>query len=135
MAAKKVNKRGWWGILIHATWPTLVAVAVTSVIFGLTDGSDAGWSAAVAGVVVWFLSALSILLIALVWRNRRNLAIPLAMGAFVAKLVVLGVLLSAVPQPDWLHVTGGAIGALVSIVVWQVAEVLVFINTRRLIYE
>lgn len=135
MAAKKVNKRGWWGILIHATWPTLVAVAVTSVIFGLTDGSDAGWSAAVAGVVVWFLSALSILLIALVWRNRRNLAIPLAMGAFVAKLVVLGVLLTAVPQPDWLHVTGGAIGALVSIVVWQVAEVLVFINTRRLIYE
>lgn len=134
MAAKKVNKRGWWGILIHATWPTLVAVAVTSVIFGLTDGSDAGWSAAVAGVVVWFLSALSILLIALVWRNRRNLAIPLAMGAFVAKLVVLGVLLTAVPQPDWLHVTGGAIGALVSIVVWQVAEVLVFINTRRLIY-
>lgn len=135
MAVKKVNKRGWWGILIHATWPTLVAVAVTSVIFGLTDGSDAGWSAAVAGVVVWFLSALSILLIALVWRNRRNLAIPLAMGAFVAKLVVLGVLLTAVPQPDWLHVTGGAIGALVSIVVWQVAEVLVFINTRRLIYE
>lgn len=135
LAAKKVNKRGWWGILIHATWPTLVAVAVTSVIFGLTDGSDAGWSAAVAGVVVWFLSALSILLIALVWRNRRNLAIPLAMGAFVAKLVVLGVLLTAVPQPDWLHVTGGAIGALVSIVVWQVAEVLVFINTRRLIYE
>lgn len=135
MAAKKVNKRGWWGILIHATWPTLVAVAATGVIFGLTDGSDAGWSAAVAGVVVWFLSALSILLIALVWRNRRNLAIPLAMGAFVAKLVVLGVLLTAVPQPDWLHVTGGAIGALVSIVVWQVAEVLVFINTRRLIYE
>ena len=29
---------------------------------------------------------------------------------------------------------GAAIGALVGIVVWQVAEVLVFINTRRLIY-
>lgn len=135
LAAKKVNKRGWWGILIHATWPTLLAIAGTGVIFGLTQGSAAGWSALIAGVVVWFLSAISILLIALVWRNHRNLAIPVAMGAFVAKIVILGLLLTVVPQPEWLHTTGAAIGALVGIVVWQVAEVLVFISTRRLVYE
>ena len=134
LAAKKVNKRGWWGILVHATWPTLLAVAITGMIFSMAQSSPAGWSAIIAGVVVWFLSAISILLIALVWRNHRNLAIPVAMGAFVAKIVVLGLLLTVVPQPDWLHPTGAAIGALVGIVVWQVAEVLVFINTRRLIY-
>lgn len=135
MAAKKVNKRGWWGILIHATWPTLIAVALTGGIFGAVEGPDAGWSAAVAGVIVWFLSAISILLIALVWRKRRDLAIPLTMGAFVAKLVILGLLLTVVPQPEWLHTTGAAIGALVGIIVWQIAEVIVFINTRRLIYS
>lgn len=135
LAAKKVNKKGWWGILVHATWPTLLAIAVTGGIFGMVQGSAAGWSALIAGVVVWFLSAISILLIALVWRNHRNLAIPVAMGAFVAKIVILGLLLTVVPQPDWLHTNGAAIGALVGIVVWQVAEVLVFINTRRLIYE
>lgn len=134
LAAKKVNKRGWWGILIYATWPTLAAIALTGIIFAAVEGSEAGWSAAVAGTVVWFLSALSILVIALVWRNHRNLAIPVAMGAFVAKIVILGLLLTVVPQPEWLHVAGAAIGALVAIVVWQVAEVLVFINTRRLIY-
>lgn len=134
LAAKKVNKKGWWGILVHATWPTLLAIAVTGGIFGMVQGSAAGWSALIAGVVVWFLSAISILLIALVWRNHRNLAIPVAMGAFVAKIVILGLLLTVVPQPDWLHTNGAAIGALVGIVVWQVAEVLVFINTRRLIY-
>ena len=134
MAAKKVNKRGWWGILLHATWPTLIAVAITGGVFGIAEGSDAGWSAAVAGVIVWFLSAISILVIALVWRKRRNLAIPLTMGAFVAKLVILGLLLTLVPQPEWLHTTGAAIGALVGILVWQIAEVIVFINTRRLIY-
>ena len=135
MAAKKVNKRGWWGILVHATWPTLLAIAVTGGIFGIVVDAQAGWSSAVAGVVVWFLSALSILVIALVWRNHRNLAIPVAMGAFVAKIIILGLLLTAVPQPLWLHVTGAAIGALVAIVVWQIAEVLVFVNTRRLIYS
>ena len=83
---------------------------------------------------MWFLSAISILVIALVWRKRRNLAIPLTMGAFVAKLVILGLLLTVVPQPEWLHTTGAAIGALVGILVWQIAEVIVFINTRRLIY-
>lgn len=135
LAAKKVNKKGWWGILVHATWPTLLAIAVTGGIFGMVQGSAAGWSALIAGVVVWFLSAISILLIALVWRNHRNLAIPVAMGAFVAKIVILGLLLTVIPQPDWLHTNGAAIGALVGIVVWQVAEVLVFINTRRLIYQ
>ncbi|GAA4474055.1 hypothetical protein GCM10023190_07320 [Enteractinococcus fodinae] len=135
MAAKKVNKRGWWGILLHATWPTLIAVAITGGIFGTVEGPEAGWSATVAGAIVWFLSAISILLIALVWRKRRDLAIPLTMGAFVAKLVILGLLLTVVPQPEWLHTTGAAIGALVGIVVWQVAEVIVFINTRRLIYS
>ena len=135
MAAKKVNKRGWWGILVHATWPTLLAIAVTGGIFGIVVDAQAGWSSAVAGVVVWFLSALSILVIALVWRNHRNLAIPVAMGAFVAKIIILGLLLTVVPQPLWLHATGAAIGALVAIVVWQIAEVLVFVNTRRLIYS
>lgn len=135
MAAKKVNKRGWWGILVHATWPTLLAIAVTGGIFGIAVDAQAGWSSAIAGVVVWFLSALSILVIALVWRNHRNLAIPVAMGAFVAKIIILGLLLTVVPQPLWLHATGAAIGALVAIVVWQIAEVLVFVNTRRLIYS
>lgn len=134
LAAKKINRRGWWGILLHATWPTLLAVAITGVIFGMTQGVEAGWSAGISGVVVWFLSAISILVIALVWRKHRDLAIPLAIGAFLAKIVILGVALTVIPQPEWLHPTGAAIGALVGIVVWQVAEVLVFINTRRLIY-
>ena len=135
MAKKPVNRRGWWGILIHATWPTWIAIVVTALVFALAESSDAGLSALTAGGIVWLLSAISILLIALVWQRNRNLAIPLAMGAFVAKIVILGLLLAAVPTPVWLHTTGAAIGALVAIVIWQVAEVVVFINTRRLIYS
>ena len=59
MAAKKVNKRGWWGILIHATWPTLIAVAITGGIFGIAKGTEAGWSATVpAGKTVRFVTTL-----------------------------------------------------------------------------
>lgn len=135
MAKKPVNKRGWWGILIHASWPTWIGIVVTAVAFTSLENGDAGLSALVAGIIVWVLSAVSILLIAMVWQRRRNLAIPLAMGAFVAKLVILGFLLTVVPSPEWLHTVGAAIGALVAIVIWQLAEVIVFINTRRLIYS
>lgn len=135
MAKKPVNKRGWWGILIHASWPTWIGILVTAVAFTLAENGDAGLSALVAGLIVWVLSAVSVLLIAIVWQRRRELAIPLAMGAFVAKIVILGFLLTLVPAPDWLHTIGAAIGALVAIVIWQAAEVIVFINTRRLIYS
>ncbi|HIW46930.1 MAG TPA: hypothetical protein H9884_08540 [Candidatus Yaniella excrementigallinarum] len=129
-----MNKKGWWGILLHATWPTLLAIILTAVVFTLVESFDAGLSALVAGLIVWALSAVSILLIAVVWKNHRDMAIPIAMGAFVAKLVFIGFLLAIIPAPAWLHSTGAAVGALVAIVIWQVGEILVFINTRRLIY-
>lgn len=135
MRKKPVNKRGWWGILIHASWPTLIAVAITAVIFSAVEHFEAGLSAGLSGLIVWALSAVSILVIALAWKRHRQLAIPVAMAAFVAKIVVLGLLLAVMPSPEWLHAVGAAIGALVAIVVWQVAEVLIFINTRRLIYS
>ena len=135
MAKKLVNKRGWWGILLHASWPTWIALIITAVVFTFAVHAEAGLSAFVAGVIVWILSAISVLVIALVWQRQRNLAIPLAMGAFVAKLVILGFLLTVIAAPAWLHTVGAAIGALVAIVVWQVSEVIVFINTRRLIYS
>lgn len=134
MAKRYVNTRGWWGIFLHATWPTLLVTVLTGLVFQIVNSSQAGLSALTAGIVVWMLSAVSVVLIASIWKNHRNLAIPVAMGAFVAKMVILGFLLTVVPPPDWLHTTGAALGALVAIIVWQVAEVIVFINTRRLIY-
>lgn len=135
MARKTVNKKGWWGILLHATWPTLLAIVLTALVFALIESFDAGRSALVAGLIVWALSAVSVLLIATVWKNHRHIAIPVAMGAFVAKLVILGFLLTVMPAPTWLHSTGAAVGALIAVIIWQVGEVLVFINTRRLIYS
>lgn len=135
MARKTVNKKGWWGIFLHATWPTLLAIVLTAVVFTTVETFDAGLSALVAGLIVWALSAVSILLIAAVWKNHRDMAIPIAMGAFVTKLVILGFLLVIIPAPDWLHSIGAAVGALVAIVIWQAGEILVFLNTRRLIYS
>lgn len=135
MVRKKVNKKGWWGILLHGSWPTMIAVGITAGVFGVLESGEAAASSLTAGSVVWMLSAVSILLIAVIWKNYRHLAIPVAMGAFVAKIVILGLLLTMIPQPEWLHTFGAAIGALVAIVVWQVAEVVVFMHTRRLIYS
>ncbi|MEH0058998.1 MULTISPECIES: hypothetical protein [Auritidibacter] len=130
-----VNRHGWWGIFFHASWVTLLAVLGAGVLFGGLDGIYGWWSAILAGLIVWVLSAVSVVVIAVVWQNHRDLAIPLAMGAFVVKIIVCAILLSVVPTPDWLVATPAALTALGAILVWQITEVLVFTRTREQIYH
>lgn len=68
------------------------------------------------------------------WDRAREIALPLAMGALVAKLALYAVLLAVVPPPGWAQAVPTAVGALVAVAVWQVAEVLVFARTRRTVY-
>src|SRR5699024_12741109 len=93
MAKKFVNKNGWWGILLHASWPTVLATVITGMVFQLAESGEAGLSAFTAGVVVWMLSAVSVLLIAAIWKNNRHLAISMALEVFVASIVVIDLLL------------------------------------------
>lgn len=130
-----VNKHGWWGVLALASTVTVIAVVTTSIIFGLIRGLVAGLSALAAGTAVWVLSALTIAIIAVVWKRHRQLAIGVTMAGFVVKIILFAVLLVVVPTPQTVDVTAVGIGALVSILAWQISEVIAFMRTRRLIYE
>ena len=61
-------------------------------------------------------------------------ALPVSVGLFVLKIAVFAVLLGVLPRPGWVRADAAAIAALVTILVWQAAEVLVFARTRRGIY-
>lgn len=127
------NRAGWWGILWWSLAAAALALAATVAVF-VPRGGDAGWSALVGGGVVLLLSAVTGATTALVWDRAREAALPLSVGAFVVKLVVYMLLLTVVPRPAWLEALPAGVGALVVLLVWQAAEVLVFSRTRRSIY-
>ena len=79
-------------------------------------------------------AAVTLALIAWLWDRQREMVMVLSIGAFVLKIVLYGLVLTVVPRPQWLDALAAGVAALVAIVVWQAAEVLVFARTRRSIY-
>ena len=59
---------------------------------------------------------------------------PAALHLGLNGAVCVAVLLGVLPRPGWVRADAAAIAALVTILVWQAAEVLVFARTRRGIY-
>ena len=128
------NTRGWWGILAGSVAAAAAAVALCALVSGLLHGGAAAASAGLGGGLVLLLSAVTLALIAWLWDRQREMVMVLSIGAFVLKIVLYGLALSLVPRPDWLDPLAAGVAALVAIVVWQAAEVLVFARTRRSIY-
>ena len=111
-----------------------VALAITCAAWLLSVGGEAAGSALLGGGAVLALSALTGVTTALVWDRAREAALPVSVGLFVLKIAVFAVLLGVLPRPGWVRADAAAIAALVTILVWQAAEVLVFARTRRGIY-
>lgn len=129
------NRDGWWGILRRC-----LAVSVPAVLIGVaatwaSTGGAAAASLGLGGAVVVLLSALTLALTAWVWDRSRDHAVVVALGAFVAKIVLFGILLAVVPRPDWIEPLPTGVGALVAILTWQAAEVFAFLHTRQQIYD
>ncbi|MEY8813772.1 hypothetical protein AB9H24_01030 [Micrococcus luteus] len=128
------NRRGWWGILGWSLAAAGTALAITCVAWQLSVGGEAAGSALLGGGAVLALSALTGATTALVWDRAREAALPVSVGLFVLKIAVFAVLLGVLPRPGWVRADAAAIAALVTILVWQATEVLVFARTRRGIY-
>ncbi|GAA1118458.1 hypothetical protein [Citricoccus alkalitolerans] len=138
-SAKRVNTRGWWGILVACLIGSVAALAVAVVIAWLVVGRTAGGTAAaslgLAGAAVVVLSGLTLLVTAWSWDRWREQAVFIALFGFVLKIILMAVLLTVVPPPVWLDTMAAGLGALVAIVAWQVTEVFVFARTRQQIYD
>lgn len=132
------NRNGWWGILNRCLVVSVPAVLIGVVATWSMRGAGGGQAAAslgLGGAVVVLLSALTLAVTAWVWDRSRDHAVVVMLGAFVGKMILFALLLTLVPRPDWLESLPAGIGALLGIVVWQVAEVLAFMGTRQQIYD
>lgn len=132
------NRDGWWGILHRCLAVSVPAVLIGVVAIRTIRGAGGGQAAAslgLGGAVVVVLSALTLALTAWIWDRARDQAVVVSLGAFVAKVVLFGLLLTVVPRPEWIQAVPAGIGALVAILAWQAAEVLAFMHTRQQIYD
>ncbi|MGW9549850.1 hypothetical protein ACWG8W_02215 [Citricoccus zhacaiensis] len=138
-SVRRVNTRGWWGILTACLIGSVAALAVAVVVAWLVVGGPAGGAAAaslgLAGAAVVVLSGLTLLVTAWSWDRWREQAVFIALFGFVLKIILMAVLLTVVPTPAWLDTMAAGLGALVAIVAWQTTEVLVFARTRQQIYD
>lgn len=132
---RRQNTRGWWGILTSCLLACLLALAVAAGIAWPVAGGEAAASLGLAGAAVVALSAMTLALTAWSWNRWREQAIFIALFGFVVKLVLMAVLLTVVPAPDWLRTVPAGVGALLAILAWQATEVVVFTRTRQQIYD
>lgn len=129
------NRRGWWGILNRCLLVSVPAVLIAAAAAAAMGSAAGALSLGLGGGVVVLLSAVTLVVIAWTWDRARDHAVTVAVGAFVAKIVLFALVLGLVQAPEWIQAVPAAIGALVAILAWQTAEVLAFLGTRQQIYD
>ncbi|MFK0001279.1 hypothetical protein [Paenarthrobacter sp. NPDC090522] len=125
----------WLRLLLLSTSVAAIAAAVTSVISAALDGGPASLSTAAGALLVMLFFAISLLIGHFVGRNNPSGAIGLFVATYFVKVVGFAVVLFALGRPDWLNGRWFLIGAVVSVVAWQAAELYGFSKARLQIFN
>jgi ATP synthase protein I len=119
---------------LRLCWVTLLtAGAVLVVVVSLTmTGRDVAGAAIGVGIVGLFFS-IATLVIAAVGRRRPGAVLVTALGTYLLKIVILGIVIVTIPSngpvaPRWM-----AIGVVIGLVAWMGAH-LRYIWTAKLYY-
>ena len=99
------------------------------------DGAVAALSSLFGGALVMAFFAISLLVGHFVGRNNPSGAIGLFVATYFVKVVGFAVVLFVIGSPDWLHGRWFLIGAVVTVVLWQAAEIYGFSKARLQIYN
>jgi ATP synthase protein I len=116
--------------------PALAAGVLSSVVLGLMRGVDGGLSALVGVAIAIAFFASGLLLMDKLVRDRNPmLFMAVGMSVYLAQvLVLLGVLVLA-RRVDALDSRAAGIAMLVTVVVWQVAQMRAWRNARVPVYD
>ncbi len=121
---------GWRRVLLVALASGCAVTAAAAVLGWLVTGGAAAASAVFGGLCVVVLSGITVALIDWSERHAPGLTVTVFMIGFVAKLVILGILLGAVETPAWIDPPWAGLTAVAVVVVWQVAEITAFMKMR-----
>ena len=129
------TKSLWLRLLIISTAAGGAALLLTSLAGLLLDGAAAGLSSLFGGILVMAFFAISLLVGHFGGRNQSSGAIGLFAGTYFIKVVGFAVVLFAIGSPDWLNGRWFLAGAVVTVVIWQAAEVYGFSKARLQLYN
>lgn len=116
--------------MLRTAWlPTVIAVAACAVLAASIVGLAGLWGALVGGGIAIGISVLTIVLMRLSADLPPALVMAVAMGGYVAKLLVLLVMIITLKGVTALHPYSLGLTMLTSLFVWIAAEVVAFRRT------
>ncbi|MEV8039911.1 MULTISPECIES: hypothetical protein [unclassified Arthrobacter] len=125
----------WLRLLALSSVTAAAALVVTAVPAWIFNGGFGALSSAFGGVLVMAFFAISLLVGHFVGRNNPSGAIGMFVATYFIKVVGFAVVLFVLGAPDWLHARWFLIGAVVTVVAWQAAEIIGFSKARLQIYN
>ncbi len=125
----------WLGLLAYSSVAGAGAVLLTGIAAGVLNGVNGVMSSTFGGLLVMVFFAISLLVGHFMGRNNPSGAIGLFVATYFVKVVGFAVVLFAIGAPSWLHDRWFLIGAVATVVFWQVAEVYGFSKARLQIYN
>ncbi len=125
----------WLRLLALSAGVSGGALVVTGLLALVITGGTGLWSAVLGGALVMAFFAISLAVGHIVGRNNPSGAIGVFVATYFIKVVGFAIILFVIGAPDWLHARWFVIGAVVTVVSWQAAEVYGFSKARLQIYN
>ncbi|MCU1533212.1 MAG: hypothetical protein JWO49_2783 [Arthrobacter sp.] len=125
----------WLRLLILSSAVTGVALVLAGIAAFLINGPSGALSCVFGGALVMAFFAISLAVGHIVGRNNPSGAIGLFVATYFVKVVGFAVVLFVIGAPAWLHGRWFLIGAVVTVVSWQAAELYGFSKARLQIYS
>lgn len=125
----------WLKILWYCLASTAAALALMSVAALILTGPEGVLSAVFGYAVVVLFFGISLLVGHFAGRNNPSGAIGLFAVTYAIKVVGFAALLFFLGAPVWLERTWFFIGAVATVVLWQIVELTVFSKSRQQLYN
>ncbi|MFJ3956520.1 hypothetical protein [Arthrobacter sp. NPDC090010] len=125
----------WLRLLALSSAVAGVGLLLTSVVAWLLNGGLGALSAFCGGLLVMVFFGISLLAGHLIGRRNPSGAVGLMAGLYFVKVIVFGVLFLVLGPPSWLLGRWFVTAAVVTVILWQVAELYGFSKARLLIFN
>ncbi|MDQ0755850.1 hypothetical protein [Arthrobacter sp. B3I4] len=125
----------WLRLLAISSAAAGAALLLTGGLALVFNGGTGAWSSLFGGALVMAFFAISLAIGHFVGRNNPSGAIGMFVATYFVKVIGFAVVLFVLGAPAWLHERWFLIGAVVSVVAWQAAEIIGFGKARLQIYN
>ncbi|CAM3272623.1 hypothetical protein PSET11_01673 [Arthrobacter ulcerisalmonis] len=135
VGASGPTKSLWLHLLKVSSIAGAAGLILCSALATVLNGLTGGLSSAFGGVLVMLFFGISLLVGHYVGRNNPAGAIGVFVATYFIKVVGFAAVLFILGAPAWLHDRWFVIGAVVTVVLWQGAEIFGFSKARLQIYN